>query len=71
MATMQTPVPASALTVDGKPGIKVSFAKLDMSNINNPEAMKPVATRIESTLDAGAQPIPARSRQRASTRDSL
>ena len=52
------PVPASALTVDGKPGIKVSFAKLDMSNINNPEAMKPVATRIESTLDAGAQPIP-------------
>ena len=29
-----------------------------MSNINNPEAMKPVATRIESTLDAGAQPIP-------------
>ena len=31
-----------------------------MSNINNPEAMKPVATRIESTLDAGAQPIPPR-----------
>jgi beta-glucosidase len=53
-----TPVPASALTVDGKPGIKVSFAKLDMSNINNPEAMKPVATRIESTVDAGAQPLP-------------
>jgi len=52
------PVPASALTVDGKPGIRVSFARLDMSNINNPEAMKPVATRIESTLDAGAQPIP-------------
>ena len=52
------PVPASALTVDGKPGIKVSFSKLDMSNINNPEAMKPVATRIEPTLDAGAQPFP-------------
>ena len=52
-------VPASALSVDGKPGIKVSFAKLDMSNINNPEAMKPVATRIESTLDAGAQSLPA------------
>ncbi len=52
------PVPASALTVDGKPGIKVSFAKFDMSNINNPEATKPVATRIESTLNAGAQPIP-------------
>jgi beta-glucosidase len=54
-----TPVPASALSIDGKPGIKESFSKLDMSNINNPEAMKPVATRIESTLDAGAKPIPA------------
>jgi beta-glucosidase len=52
------PVPASALTVDGKPGIRVSFSKLDMSNINNPEAMKPVATRIESTLDAGSKPFP-------------
>jgi beta-glucosidase len=52
------PVPASALTVDGKPGIKATFAKFDMSNINNPEATKPVASRIEPTLDAGAQPIP-------------
>jgi len=53
-----TPVPASALSVDGKPGIKVSFSKLDMSNINNPEAMKPVATRVDPTLDAGAKPLP-------------
>ncbi len=52
------PVPAAALSVDGKPGITESFSRLDMSNINNPEAMKPVATRIESTLDAGAQPLP-------------
>ena len=52
------PVPSSVLSVDGKPGVKVSFSKLDMSNINNPEAMKPVATRIESTLDAGAQEFP-------------
>jgi len=52
------PVPASALTVDGKPGIKASFAKLDMSDINSPEAQKPVATRIEPKLDAGAQPLP-------------
>ncbi len=51
--------PASALMVDGKPGVKVSFSKFDMSNINNPEAMKPVATRIEPTIDAGAQPLPA------------
>jgi beta-glucosidase len=52
------PVPASALSVDGKPGIKVSFSKLDMSNINTPEAMKPVASRIDPTLDAGAKPLP-------------
>ena len=53
-----TPVPASVLTTDGKPGIKVSFAKLDMSNINNPEATKPVATRVEPTLDATVQQMP-------------
>ncbi|WP_348262766.1 glycoside hydrolase family 3 C-terminal domain-containing protein [Telmatobacter sp. DSM 110680] len=52
------PVPTSALSVDGKPGVKVSFSKFDMSNINNPEAMKPVATRIEPTLDAAARPFP-------------
>jgi beta-glucosidase len=54
-----SPVPASALSVDGKPGIKASFSKLDMSNINNPEAMKPVATRIEPTIDVAARQLPA------------
>ena len=52
-------VPASALTVDGKPGIKVSYSKLDMTNINSPEAMKPLALRTQPTLDASAQPLPA------------
>jgi beta-glucosidase len=52
------PVPASALTVDGKPGVRVSFSKFDMSNINNPEPTKPVATRIDPTFDAGAKPLP-------------
>jgi len=37
------PVPASALTVDGKPGIKASYSQLDMSNLNNPSTSKPVA----------------------------
>ncbi|HME00762.1 MAG TPA: glycoside hydrolase family 3 C-terminal domain-containing protein [Terriglobia bacterium] len=54
----EDPVPASALTVDGKPGIKVSYSKLDMTDINNPEAMKPLAQRTEPTLDASAQPLP-------------
>ncbi len=53
------PVPASALTVDGKPGIKASYAKLDMSNLNNPAAAKPVAVRVEATIDASASSLPA------------
>ena len=51
---MRRRCPTSALTVDGKPGVKVSFSKFDMSNINNPEAMKPVATRVEPDIDAAA-----------------
>jgi beta-glucosidase len=52
------PVPASALTVDGKPGIQASYSKLDMSNVNNPVATKPVAQRVEPTLDAVANALP-------------
>jgi len=53
------PVPASALTVDGKPGIKASYSKLDMANLNNPAQSKPVAERIEATIDASTSGIPA------------
>ena len=52
------PVPASALTVDGKPGIKASYSKLDMANLNNPAASKPVAERVEATLDPAANALP-------------
>jgi beta-glucosidase len=52
------PVPAAALTAGGKPGISVSYSKLDMTDINNPEAMKPLAKRSEPTLNASAQPFP-------------
>ena len=52
------PVPSSALTVDGKPGIKASFAKLDMTNINNPAGAKPLAERVDTNIDASA-PLPA------------
>ena len=52
------PVPASALTVEGKPGIKVSYSKLDMTNINTPGATKPLAESTYPTLDAAAQPLP-------------
>ena len=52
-------VPASALTVDGKPGIRASYAKLDMSNLNNPAANKPVIERVEATINASAGSVPA------------
>jgi beta-glucosidase len=52
-------VPSSALSVDGKPGIKVSYSKLDMSNINKLEATKALAESIVPTADLSAQPIPA------------
>ncbi len=53
------PVPASALTFDGKPGIKASYSKLDVSDINHPEAMKVLAVRTEPAIHASAQPLPA------------
>ena len=53
------PVPASALTVDGKPGIRVSYSKLDITDINHPEVMKPLAQRVAPTVDAAAQQLPA------------
>jgi beta-glucosidase len=52
-------VPASVLSVDGKPGIKASFSKLDMSNINNPEAQKPVAVITVPALLTGSAQVPA------------
>ncbi|MBV9157393.1 MAG: glycoside hydrolase family 3 C-terminal domain-containing protein, partial [Acidobacteriaceae bacterium] len=52
------PVPASALSINGKPGVKVSYSKLDLTNVNRPEAMKPLAEATEATLDAAAIPVP-------------
>ncbi len=48
------PVPASALS-----GLKVSFAKLDMSDINKVAATKPLAESAATTVDIAANPIPA------------
>jgi beta-glucosidase len=52
------PVPASALLVDGKPGIKIGYSRLDVSDVNHLKIMKPVVQRIYPTLDAGAEPLP-------------
>ncbi|MGB8029915.1 MAG: glycoside hydrolase family 3 C-terminal domain-containing protein [Terracidiphilus sp.] len=53
------PVPASALTFNGKPGIKAIYSKLDMSDINHPEGMKALAERTEPGINGSAQPLPA------------
>jgi len=53
------PVPAGLLTTGGKPGVKASYAKLDMSNMNRPKVPAPVATRIEAEVDAAAAPFPS------------
>lgn len=53
------PVPNSALTTDGKPGIKATYTKLDMTNLNHPEAMKPLAQRVEPNIDTAAQSLPS------------
>jgi beta-glucosidase len=53
------PVPASALTIDGQPGIKASYARLDMSNLNALATTRPVVERVEPTVDAAANALPA------------
>ena len=53
------PVPASALTIDGKPGVKVSFAKLDMTNMNRPTTSAPILTRVDKNIDVQDAPLPA------------
>ncbi len=57
------PLPASALTVDGKQGVRASYARFDMSDINNPTVTKPVVTRIEANLDPATQQLPTEAAQ--------
>jgi beta-glucosidase len=52
------PVPESALIVDGKPGIRISFSGLDTSDINHLKAMAPVEQRIDPSLNAASEPVP-------------
>ncbi len=52
-------VPGSALSTDGQPGVKVTYAKLDMTNINNPVSPTPLATGVEPNIDAAETPLPA------------
>src|SRR3954447_6669961 len=51
-------VPTSALTFDGKPGVRVSYSKWDMSNINRPEEQAPLASGTEPDINAAETPLP-------------
>jgi len=53
------PVPASALSFEGKPGISIDFAKLDLSDINHPKRAASLASRIDPVLDFSIAPVPA------------
>jgi beta-glucosidase len=53
-------VPADALSIDGKPGVKVGYFEMrgvDLQDLMVQPAI--TATRIEPTIDASAQPFPA------------
>jgi beta-glucosidase len=54
------PVPASALTSDGKPGAKASYSEMSGMDLTNPTAKpKVLATRVEKTIDVAALSLPA------------
>jgi beta-glucosidase len=53
------PVPASALSFEGKPGVSIDFAKLDLSDINHPKRTASLASRVDPVLDFSLAPIPA------------
>jgi beta-glucosidase len=54
-----TPVPASVLTTDGKPGVKAVYTKLDMAAMMSPNYKPNVLTsRVEPGIDISAQPLP-------------
>lgn len=56
------PVPASALSVDGKPGASVDFARMDLSDINHPRRAASFGARIDPVVDISAAPLPAEAR---------
>lgn len=53
------PVPTKAFMTDGKPGLKASYSETAGMDLTNP-ATKPavIVSRVEPTIDAGAQPYP-------------
>ncbi len=52
------PVPASALTYEGKPGVHIDFATMDMSDINHPKRANVTGAHNEPVLDYAATQVP-------------
>ena len=46
------PVPASALSIDGKLGVNVSYSRIDMTNMNRPVVSAPIITPDPSEASA-------------------
>jgi len=57
LSNKASPVPNSLLTTDGKPGVRVSFARVDRSagGYRSPAVL---ATQVEPDIDASATPVP-------------
>jgi len=53
------PVPSSFLSADGKPGVKVSYAHLDMTNMNRPVISAPIVTNTEPSINLASASFPA------------
>jgi beta-glucosidase len=59
LAKQASPVPAGAVTTDGKPGVKASYSEMKGLDFSNPTKRPAVlATRTEPGIDAAAQPLP-------------
>ena len=55
-----SPVPAEALSTDGKPGVKASYSEMKGIGLaESREKPEVLASRVEPTIDAGAQALPA------------
>jgi beta-glucosidase len=52
------PVPAALLTTDGKPGVKASYSKEDLTAAGGSKPA-PLVTRVEKDLDTVSRPLPA------------
>ncbi len=57
-----SPVPASALSTDGKPGVKIDYAQLDMSDMNHPSRKNSLASRVDPVLDIAVAPFPEKAK---------